>query len=192
MRISNTWGELLARTALVTVLASCALSSNAEDEPRAPGASESNRIDIVALNNTRQSRGAYNEHMLTQAFWVDAGEAKLNLSCEITQMQIDGKAIERATPLLVDKDYGCVIEVPDAVASIGGMQRRKAEFKADSADASAVSDYVTFETRDGGEFKQDVYISVKWKDSATMQFAGKYSGAIRLVATIPGELEKIK
>lgn len=144
------------------------------------------------------SRRQANEHRLTQAFWVDASVTELNLSCEVSDMQIerDRDSTDKAPALLgADEAAGCRIEVPGAVTTLGADHLRVARFKQRSGNGEAdtlATDYVTFRTTDGSEFKREVLLSIVWQHTRSLQLSGRYKGAVKLVATVPQAFESPK
>ncbi len=155
----------------------------------------------VTVNALRLESGVkpkrLDEHVVTYLFWVQSQASLLNLSCVISDLQISEKrknAGVHVQPMDADLSQGCRIEVPGALATIGGGQFKLAQFGSGkrSAHGGQETDYVTFQTQDNGAFEQDVYVTVFWKQKSPMQLSGIYEGGVSLVAKIPNEIEKPK
>jgi len=157
-------------------------------------------ILVTALrteNGARPSR--VDEHVATHVFWVQSKARQVNLSCVISDLKISNSNKPQADypqgvqALQVDTDRGCYIEVPGAVATIGGNPFKIAPFSDRSkSGASGITetDYVTFQSIGGEAFEQDVYVTVYWRQNSAMQLSGTYEGAVKLLARIPNELER--
>ncbi|MBT8140520.1 MAG: hypothetical protein KJP25_12205 [Gammaproteobacteria bacterium] len=179
--------------ALLLVASSTALAQNA-------GANDGRRpVEVFPLKAASvSSRRQVDQHRLTQAFWVDASVSELNLSCEVSDMEIErdqDSKLETTELLGADEAAGCRIEVPGAVTTLGANHLRVATFKQrnGSGEAGTLStDYVTFRTADGTEFKREVLLSLVWHHTKRLQRSGRYKGAVKLVATVPQEFEAPK
>lgn len=153
----------------------------------------------VSVTALRSERGAtprhVDEHSVTQVFWVSSQASVLNLSCVLSDLVIQGAAqsdAHRASSqnLQPSTERGCYIEVPGAVAVIGGGHLKIAELSEGKHAAEGLrSNYVTFRSLDGTAFEQDVYVTAYWRQSSAMQLSGKYEGAIKLEARIPDKQE---
>lgn len=153
----------------------------------------------VSVTALRSERGAMprhvDEHSVTQVFWVSSQASVLNLSCVLSDLVIQGTAQSDAyrassQSLRPSTERGCYIEVPGAVAVIGGGHLKIAELDEGKRSAEGLrSNYVTFRSIDGAAFEQDVYVTAYWRQHSAMQLSGKYEGAIKLEARIPDEQE---
>lgn len=153
-------------------------------------------ITVFALGARTAGQAARGgEHSVTQAFVVESKSARVNLSCKVSNLVLNGEEAskrEGTSKTLHPNTYrGCLIEVPNGASTIGAAQQRSVNFNAAKQDGMYTTDYVTFQSLDGKPFKEDVYITVYWQEdsgSGRMQFSGEYKGEVLLLATVPNQL----
>lgn len=155
------------------------------------------RVSVTVLRTERAGRRPQrdDEHVVTQVFWVSSESSRVNLSCVVSELTIQGKEGEQAARQVLSPsvERGCQIEVPGAVAPIGGGHLKVAALNDTGRASDGVgSDYVTFQSLDGQGFAQDVYVTAYWRQQSSVQLSGTYEGAIKLEARMPDELEPPK
>lgn len=144
----------------------------------------------ASVASTQMTNGIY---QATLIFAVDTTETnRLNLSCIVSDLWIEGEDQNEVTPIPLNKVSGCLIEPADAIAH-SGQNSAVADFESGSLMTeegieAIKTDYRTFTARDSASsFKQDVYLVLSWEQNEPLKPVGRYEGLVKLVAEIPEE-----